>query len=400
MRICLWHDFKPAPTPNGQHYFNLTKKEFKRKIIWNSERTGGSMRTGIALMPLHYGKAPSWLFQRMKKLAQEITQVIIIDYGPDEFLKRISDPFWFQSFGCVLGFDWHSSGVTTTVGGALKEGLKGKELELGLVVAGGKGGTSRKTPKEIELWGEKFLLESSKISSLVYASKMSAKVDSAALFDGFKLYHHNFIFTKDGNWAVFQQGMNPDLKSARRYHWLSSELKDFVEEPHQGIITEKTFTTLDLTAKKSRETRNLSVELVQGSFPTLLKDIKRLEVLALPKAHPISKQDFDLKRLERILYQIKDKNPNDFERMLGLKGVGPKTILALALISELIYGTKPSWKDPARYSFAHGGKDGHPYPVQKETYDQSIEILKKAIQKAKLPRSEKIESLKALSASI
>ena len=189
------------------------------------------MKTGSAHLPLHYGKAPAWLFQRMKKLAREITIILVSDSGAEEFLKRVSDPFWFQSFGCVLGFDWHSSGVTTTVGGALKEGLKGLEKELGLVVAGGKGGTSRKTPSEIETYSEIFSLHEEKIKDLVYASKMSAKVDTSALQDGFQLYHHNFIFTRKGEWTVFQQGMNPDLKASRRYHWLFSSLKVFVEEP-------------------------------------------------------------------------------------------------------------------------------------------------------------------------
>jgi len=355
------------------------------------------MRTGIAYLPLHSGKAPAWLFQRMKKLAREISIIILSDFGAEEFLKRVSDPFWFQSFGCVLGFDWHSSGVTTTVGGALKEGLKGLEKELGLVIAGGKGGTSRKTPSEIETFGEALSLSQEKIKGLIYASKMSAKVDTSALQDGFQLYHHNFIFTQRGEWAVFQQGMNPNLRAARRYHWLSSSLKEFVEEPHSAICTEKRSTTLDLTAKESKTTRDLSPKLVKDNFPALLKDLKKLESLILPESHPIYPVNFDVKRLDKIIRSIKEREPEDFEKMLGLSGVGPKTILALSLISELIYGTKPSWKDPARYSFAHGGKDGYPYPVQKETYDQSIEILSKAIKRAKIERTEKIKALKALS---
>jgi hypothetical protein len=355
------------------------------------------MRTGIAYLPLHYGQAPAWLFQRMKKLAREITIIIVSDFGAEEFLKRMSDPFWFQSFGCVLGFDWHSSGVTTTVGGALKEGLKGLERELGLAVAGGKGGTSRKTPSEIETFGTKLLLPDEKIKDLIYASKMSAKVDTSALQDGFQLYHHNFIFTRKGDWAVFQQGMNTNLRSARRYHWLSSSLKDFVEEPHTAICTEKKSTALDLTARESRPTRDSNVDLVRENFPVLLRDIKKLDTLVLSKSHPIYPVNFDTKRLDKILRSINERKPEDFEKMLGLSGVGPKTVLSLTLISELIYGTKPSWKDPARYSFAQGGKDGYPYPVQRETYDQSIEILSQAIKKAKIERIEKTKALKALS---
>ncbi len=360
------------------------------------------MRTGIANLPLHYGSAPRWLFDRMKSLASQITQIIVWDYGAEEFLFRLSDPFWFQAFGCVLGFDWHSSGVTTTVGGALKEGLKGMEKDLGIVIAGGKGATSRKTPQHIQTWGDKLCLDSETISGLVYASKMSAKVDNTAVFDGFQLYHHNLIFTTSGLWAVVQQGMNPSSKSARRYHWLSSSLNDFVEEPHSGIISERKIKTLDLTAKQSRETRQICVGLIKDNFSELIKDTNKLseenwtEVLNLPKDHPIYPEHFNKKRLEKILHRIKEKSPEDFEKLLGIQGVGPKTILALSLISELIYGTKPSWKDPARYSFAHGGKDGYPYPVQRETYDQSIQILKKAIQKTKLSRSEKNQALRSL----
>jgi hypothetical protein len=339
----------------------------------------------------------------MKKLAGQIAQMIVWDYGPEEFLRRLSDPFWFQAFGCVLGFDWHSSGVTTTVGGALKEGLKGLEKELGMVVAGGKGAVSRKTPQHIQTWGEKLSLNSETINAMVYASRMSAKVDSTAVQDGFGIYHHNFVFTPSGLWAVVQQGMNPSLKSARRYHWLSSAVDDFVEEPHSGIITQRKTSTLDLTAKQSKITRQTSVDLVTNNFSDLVKDVAKLsqdnwtEVLNLPREHPVHPEHFDGKRLERTLYRIREKEPEDFEKLLRIQGVGPKTILALSLISELIHGTKPSWKDPARYSFAHGGKDGHPYPVHREVYDQSIQILKQAIQKAKLSPSEKTQALKKLS---
>ena len=354
-------------------------------------------------MPLHYGSAPRWLFDRMKKLASQIVQIIVWDYGPEEFLLRLSDPFWFQAFGCVLGFDWHSSGVTTIVGAVLKEGLKGLEKSLGIVIAGGKGATSRKTPQHIQTWGEKLCLDSETVSRLIYASKMSAKVDSSAVQDGFQLYHHNMIFTTSGLWVVVQQGMNPSLKSARRYHWLSSSLSDFIEEPHSGIISETKTKALDLTAKQSRNTRQICVGLIKDNFSELIKDVDKLsqenwtEVLNLPADHPVCPDNFNKKRLEKILNQIKEKDPEDFEKLLGITGVGQKTILALSLISELIYGAKPSWKDPARYSFAHGGKDGYPYPVQRETYDQSIQILKKAIQKAKLSTSEKTQTLRSLS---
>jgi uncharacterized protein len=355
------------------------------------------MRTGIAHLPLHYGSAPRWLFDKMKRLSREISIILVSEYGQDEFLRRISDPFWLQAFGCVLGFDWHSSGLTTTVGGALKEGLKGLERELGIVVAGGKGAASRKTPQEIQNHGEAMSLPATTIENLIYASKMSAKVDSVAVQDGFQLYHHNFIFTFKGDWAVVQQGMNTELRSARRYHWLSSNLASFVEEPHSAICTEKKNTTLDLTAKQSKPTRQMTVSLIKENFPVLMgEDLKKLELLSLPEEHPIYPRSFNRKRLEQSIINIKQKEPEDFEKLLGIKGVGPKTVLALSLISELIYGTKPSWKDPARYGFAHGGKDGYPYPVQKETYERSIEILKNGIQKARIERSEKFKALKAL----
>jgi len=354
------------------------------------------MRTGLANLPLHYGSAPRWLFDKMKRLAKEITIILVTEYGPDEFLKRLADPFWLQAFGCVLGFDWHSSGLTTTVGGALKEGLKGLEKDLGIVVAGGKGATSRKTPSEIQKWGEVLFLPVDTINNLVYASKMSAKVDNTAVQDGFQLYHHNFVFTSKGDWAVVQQGMNTKLRSARRYHWLSSDLISFIEEPHSAICTEKKSITLDLTAKQSDSTRKTSVKLIKEDFPALVRDLKKLETLCLPKEHPIYPNSFDSKRLEQRIINIKQKEPEDFEKLLSIKGVGPKTVLALSLISELIYGTKPSWKDPARFSFAHGGKDGYPYPVQKETYENSIEILKNGIQKARIERSEKFRALESL----
>jgi len=357
------------------------------------------MRTGIADLPLHHGRAPRWLFEKMVKLSRAIIEAIVIEGDRQEFLRRISDPYWFQAFGAVLGFDWHSSGVTTTVCGAMKEGTKDISKDLGIYFCGGKGATSRKTPKEIEKISEGLSIDSAR---LIYSSKISAKVDNTCVQDGYNLYHHMFIFTKDGDWSVIQQGMNPALKSARRYHWLSSSLTDFVEEPHAGIISERKTKTLDLTAKQSRYTRQTSVGLIKDNFSQLINDVRLLsqenwpEVLNLPEDHPIYPEHFNKKRLEKILHQIKEKHPEDFEKLLGIKGVGPKTILALSLISELIYGTKPSWKDPARYSFAHGGKDDYPYPVQSETYDQSIQILKEAIRKTKLTRSEKTQALRSL----
>ena len=353
------------------------------------------MQTGIAHLPLHYGKAPPWLFERMVKLAREITIVIVTDFGPQEMLRRLSHPYWFQAFGCILGFDWHSSGVTTTLCGALKEGLKGLERDLGFFVAGGKGRTSRQTPLEIENWGERISLNP---EPLVYASRMSAKVDSAAIQDGYQLYHHVFFFTAKGSWAVVQQGMNETNRYARRYHWLSETVADFVNEPHAAILSETRGEALNLVASESAPARTTITDIVTEQKPeVLLVDLKKLKTLDLPQRHEIWVDDLHPDSLSKILLSTYERQPQNFEQLLGLSGVGPKTMRALSLISELIYGVAPSYRDPARYSFAHGGKDGIPYPVDRKTYDQSIELLSRAINRSKLGIGEKGEALHRLS---
>jgi hypothetical protein len=348
------------------------------------------IRTGIANLPLHHGKAPRWLFERMVKLAREITIVIVADFGPEEMLRRLSHPYWFQAFGCVLGFDWHSSGVTTTLCGALKEGIRGMERDLRLFVAGGKGQTSRRTPSEIENWGELISLNP---VPLVYASRMSAKVDSAAVQDGYQLYHHTFLFTPKGSWAVIQQGMNEHNRYARRYHWLGEKVADFVNEPHAAILSEARGQVLNLVAGESQPARNTITEIAAGERPEkLLMELKRLKTLSLPSRHEIITSDLHPDSLSKILLSTYERQPPDFKHLLGLAGVGPKTIRALSLISELVYGVAPSYRDPARYSFAHGGKDGIPYPVDRKTYDQSIELLSRAINRTKLGLNEKKEA--------
>jgi hypothetical protein len=350
-----------------------------------------SRRTGIANLPLHYGKAPRWLFDRMVKLAREITIIIVSDYGPEEMLKRLSHPFWFQAFGCVLGFDWHSSGVTTTLCGALKEGIKGLEKDLGFFVAGGKGRTSRKTPAELEIWGDKLSLDP---APLVYASRMSAKVDSAAIQDGYQLYHHNFLFTIGGSWTVIQQGMNENTRYARRYHWLGEAVTDFVDEPHSAILSEARGNTLNLVARESDNARDTITGIVTQEKPEeILAELKKIKTLSLPEHHYLGTEDLHPDSLKKIILSTYERQPEDFERLLGLPGVGAKTLRALSLISELVHGVAPSYRDPARYSFAHGGKDGIPYPVDRETYDRSIELLRKAISGAKLEIREKNEAL-------
>lgn len=365
------------------------------------------MRTGIATVPLDYGRCPPWLFRRMRRLSRGIMLAIREEFGPGEILERLSDPVWFQSLGCVIGFDYNSSGLTTTTLGALKAGLFDIQDELGIYICGGKGKTSRKTPQEIETYGISRGFDFA--PDLVYASKMSAKIDSSALQDGFQIYAHNLIFSKSGQWCVVQQGMNTDTQKARRYHWLSSGVRDFVEEPHSGIICDSRGNPLNLTAKKSKENREISTELVTKEPKTFLRDIrlvseksdslikqKRLPNFAEMELrdvefhwHPVVNEKFDLKRLEKTIFAVNEQKPENFEQLLSLKGVGPKTIRALSLVSEIIYGAKPSYEDPARYSFAHGGKDGTPMPVDRYTLDRTIEIIEKGIKKSKISIKEK-----------
>jgi len=347
----------------------------------------------VAHLPLHYGKAPSWLFQRMKSLAREITLFVIDAYGVEEMLLRLSDPFWFQSFGCVLGFDWHSSGVTTTVCGAMKEGIRGMEKEIGLYIAGGKGRASRKTPLEIEEICDQRSIDG---TPLIYASRISAKVDSAAVQDGYQIYHHCFFFTENGSWAVVQQGMNERSRYARRYHWLSQGLKDFVCEPHWAVCCDRRSEGLNLVAFESEQARKAIAELSHERPEFLITEGKKAIELFLSEEHFILGEDIRLERLEKIFNQIYDRSPQNFEQLLGIQGVGAKSLRALSLISELIYGVRPSFKDPARFSFAHGGKDGHPYPVDRKAYDQTIEVLKSAVDKARLGDREKIEAIHRL----
>jgi hypothetical protein len=365
------------------------------------------MRTGIATVPLDIGRCPRWLFERMKRLARAVTFAIVQEFGPEEFLKRISDPIWFQSLGCVIGFDWNSSGLTTTTLGALKEGIFGLEDELGIYVCGGKGKTSRKTPDEIRMFGLTRGFDF--YEKLIYASKITAKVDSCLIQAGFQIYHHNFIFTKDGKFAVVQQGMNTKLQKARRYHWLSLKIQNFTEEPHSGIVSDVRLKPLNLVAKESRKNKEISVEMVREEPKTFLRDIKLISEKSdslmkqkrLPGFcemelkdvefyhHPVEKEKFDLKRLKKTIEKAHFLKPENFEQLLMTEGVGPKTIRALSLVSEIIYGAKPSYEDPARYSFAHGGKDGTPYRVDRATYDKTISVLEKGIEMAKISLKEK-----------
>ncbi|MDI6888901.1 MAG: DUF763 domain-containing protein [Methanocellales archaeon] len=358
-------------------------------------------RTGITTLPLHGGKTPRWLFERMVKLAGGITEVLVYEYGPEEFLRRVADPYWFQAFSCVLGFDWHSSGTTTTTCGALKMAIDPEEY--GIKVAGGKGRASRRTLGEIEKTADTFSLSTDKVEGLKHASKLSAKVDNTCVQDGYQLYHHSFIFTEKGDWVVVQQGMSD--RYARRYHWLSDAVESFVEEPHTGICSDKIEQiVLDLTSRDSRETREGSLELVRsekdlGKYlrpakQKLLTDFEA-EGFTMPAHHPILDMDIT-KQGMKVLQKAHEIQPESYEELLSLKGMGPRKIRALALISDLIYGTQPSWRDPVKYSFAHGGKDGHPYPVDRAVYDSSIQTLEDAIESAKLDRKDKYYAIKRL----
>lgn len=381
------------------------------------------MQRGIATFTLDYGRCPPWLFQRMAKLGQKMTEVLVDQYGPDEFIKRIADPVWFQSLGTVLAFDWNSSGLGTILTAALKEAIRYQEKDLGIFICGGKGKTGRYTPDEIQIWGQRLSLPGSHTQNLVYNSKMSAKVDSALVQDNYQIYHHSFFFSKNGSWAVVQQGMNKANQTARRYHWYSADVRDLVCEPHSAIVTQaQAKTVLDMTAKKSTKNRQISTDLVSQSFVTLMKDIEILrkhssklsrmislkrqeETLTLLelagvgfRRHPVQFEDFSKSRyLEKILARLTDDKPKTYQELLATEGVGPKTIRALALVSEIIYGASPSYEDPARYSFAHGGKDATPYPVDRQTYDQTIEILKDAVGKSKINPIERDKALRRLS---
>jgi hypothetical protein len=384
---------------------------------------------GIATFGLDYGKCPRWLFERMVALGRQMTLAIAEEEGPDEYIRRLADPVWFQSLGTVLAFDWNASGLTTILTAALKEAIRGQERGLGIFICGGKGKTSLKTPDEIKLWSERINLAPDNSKSLVYNSRMAAKVDSALVQDGFVIYHHTFFFTKNGAWTVVQQGMNTANQTARRYHWHSKNVKDLVCEPHTGISSQiKSKNALDLTARSSTKNRQTSRELVtSGSFNTLMKDLlllskyctplsqtaeisdkigqQRLKFLNLENKefawHPVVHENFaKSKYLQKILWRLCDQKPENFEKLLAQEGVGPKTIRALSLVAEVLYGAKPSYQDPARYSFAHGGKDGTPYPVDRETYDKTIETMKKYVAKSRLPFTEKQKSLKKLDAKI
>ncbi len=346
--------------------------------------------SGHADLPLHYGKVPLWLSQRMKLLGGAIVESIILEYGTSAVLNRLSDPFWFQAFGCVLGMDWHSSGITTSVMGALKGAINPKFNELGIYICGGKGKHSTHTPVELLTFGDRTGLNG---KELVHFSKLSAKIDNTAVQDGFQLYLHNFIVTKNGEWAVIQQGMNDENGMARRYHWHSKELTSFLEEPHTSVYGKNQGLILNLTHKEADPTKTGIMNIVREDPSKILPEIRNI---VMPSHHDVKAKDINLKRLGSILVLAHEKELGNFESLLLLEGVGPRTLQSLTLVSEVIHGTPSRFTDPARFSFAHGGKDGHPFPVPIKVYDETIGILENAVQKAKVGHTDKQMAIKNL----
>ncbi len=349
------------------------------------------MKRQVVDLPLHYGEAPRWLFERQKKLLYEICRVIILEFGTEELLKRLSEPLWFQLLGCISGFDWHSSGVTTTVTGAIKEVFKNRP-EYGIYVFGGKGKTARKTPEEIRSC--RYIEDKDKFITI---SKLTAKVDNSCIQDGYQIYHHTIFIDTKGNWTVVQQGMNTENRYARRYHWFNktsiTDEDSLIIEPHSGIITQKKeFQVLNFVDKTCKNFQKNIVEYINNEKPENI-----VKVFVFPQRHYITKEDFDVKKLYRTVCNIKDIGLNSFKDLLLIEGVGPKTLRALSLISEVVYGEQVSKVDPARFSFAFGGKDGHPYPVDKKLYDETLNLFKYIVDKAYIEGKDKLRIFRMLS---
>jgi uncharacterized protein len=361
-------------------------------------------RSGTAILPLHGGRVPPWLATRMSALGAIITQGVVHHYGRDEFLRRLSHPFWFQSFGAVMGMDWHSSGITTSVIGALKRGLGPLSGELGIHVCGGRGQHSRKTPDELHALGERIGFDG---AGLTRASRLVAKVDSAAVQDGFDLYLHGFFVTDDGKWTVVQQGMNGDKKQARRYHWHSEDVKSFVDEPHSAIDGPVQGEIVNLADKRAAISRTAQLELLTDLGPDrIVSELAALSGetavqgilphLIMPAHHDVRSSDVFTRRLHGTLAAAAERGPVDFPELLLTPGVGARTVRSLAMVAEVVHGAPYRFRDPARFSLAHGGKDRHPYPVPLKIYDETIRVMKSAVLKAKLGRDEEMQALQRL----
>jgi hypothetical protein len=347
-------------------------------------------RSGVADLPLHGGRVPPWLAERMTKLGTAISESVIFHYGPSELLTRLSDPFWFQALGCVMGMDWHSSGITTSVLGALKRGLNPRAHELGIYLCGGRGKHSRKTPDELRRVADLRGLDG---ESLVRTSRLTARIDNNAIADGFQLYLHSFVLSSAGEWVVVQQGMNDSTGKARRYHWHSASVRDFTSAPHDAIVGEHQGVIMNLVDAEAKPAQSAMLSLAQGAPEHALREAC---ILALPSHHDVRAQNVDLKRLGAVLAIAYEKQLRDFASLLLLENLGPRTLQSLALIAEVVHGTPTRFSDPARFSFAHGGKDGHPFPVPLKTYDQSLAVLRRCLDGARLGDPEKIEGFARL----
>lgn len=350
------------------------------------------MSRRYADLPLHYGRVPPWLAERMTKLGGGIVEALVVEFGKGEVLKRLSDPLWFQAFGCVLGMDWHSSGITTSVMGALKRALNPKASDLGIFICGGRGKHSRRTPEELITLAQRTGLDG---EALVHSSKLAAKVDNTAIQDGFQLYLHNFIVTSEGEWAVVQQGMNDASGLARRYHWHSTDFQSYFDSPHSGVTGQNQGLILNLAHRDALQTRTSIAELTRQRPDKLLAEARKI---VMPRHHDVRAADVNIKRLGAALTLAHETGASNFESLLLLEGVGPRTIQSLTLVSEVIYGSPTRFSDPARFSFAHGGKDGHPFPVPLKVYDETISVLKSAVERSKVGLSDKQHAIRQLSA--
>jgi hypothetical protein len=347
-------------------------------------------RSGTADLPLHGGRVPPWLAARMTELGTAITEHIVLAYGPSEFLTRLSDPFWFQALGCVMGMDWHSSGITTSVMGALKRGINPRFSDLGIAICGGRGKHSLKTPDELRIFAERTGLHGEKLAR---TSRLTARVDNNAVGDGFQLYLHSFVISRNGEWAVIQQGMNAKSQLARRYHWHSATVRDFTCEPHSAIVGQHQGTILNLVDSRANRAQQALLEIAHQPVDASLAQFRKL---TMPAHHDVRAKDVDLKRLGSVLAVAHDQELRDFSSLLLVEGLGPRTLQSLALVAEVIHGVPSRFSDPARFSFAHGGKDGHPFPVPLKTYDETLGVLRRALQAARLGHQEKIDGFKRL----
>lgn len=347
-------------------------------------------RSGVADLPLHGGSVPKWLAERMTRLGTAISENIVHHYGAPALLSRLSDPFWFQALGSVMGMDWHSSGITTSVLGALKRGLNPRAHELGVYVCGGRGRHSRKTPEELLRYAERSGLNG---DALVRASRLAARVDNNAIADGFQLYLHGFVITKDGEWAIVQQGMDGTRGLARRYHWHSATVKDFTLEPHTGIVGPHQGMIMNLVAAEAEPAQRAMLNMIRERPEVTLNDVRQL---TMPRHHDVRAEDVDLKRLGAVLAVAHEREFHDFASLLLLEKLGPRTLQSLALVAEVVHGAPTRFSDPARYSFAHGGKDGHPFPVPLKTYDATLQILQRSLEAAKVGDTEKADGLRRL----